>query len=138
MSLECAQQVGRNCQFLKSIISCLEFCGRQGIALRGHKDDSTSDDFNQGNFKALVQLRIHAGDSVLELHLASCSKRATYMSKTSQNELRMCIGEYLTDEIAKDVCASSFFGIQADEVTDVSNWEQLGIVMRYVKGTEIV
>ena len=133
MSLECAQQVDRNRQFLK-----LEFCGRQGIALRGHKDNSTSDDFNQDNFKALVQLRIHAGDSVLESHPASCSKPAAYMSKTSQNELLMCIGEYLTDEIAKDVCASGFFGIQADEVTDVLNWEQLGIVMRYVKGTEIV
>ena len=60
------------------------------------------------------------------------------MSKISQNELLICIEEYLTDEIAKDVCASGFFGIQADEITDVSNWEQLGIVMRYVKGTEIV
>lgn len=60
------------------------------------------------------------------------------MSKTSQNELFMCIGEYVMDEIAKDVCASGFFGVQADEVTDVSNWEQLGIVIRYVKDNEIV
>jgi Domain of unknown function (DUF4371) len=25
-----------------------------------------------------------------------------------------------------------FYGIQADEVPDVSNWEQLGLVVRYV------
>ena len=36
----------------KSIICCLEFCGRQGISLRGHRDDSSSDSANQGNFKA--------------------------------------------------------------------------------------
>ena len=26
----------------------------------------------------------------------------------------------------------SFFGISADQITDVSNWEQLGIVVCYV------
>ena len=31
-----------------------------------------------------------------------------------------------------------FFGVQADEVTDTSNWEQLVIVVRYVKETKIV
>ncbi len=31
-----------------------------------------------------------------------------------------------------------FFGVQADEVTDASNWEQLVIVVRYVKETKIV
>ena len=30
----------------------------------------------------------------------------------------------------------STFGIFADEVTDVSNWEQLGIIIRYVKDCE--
>ena len=31
-----------------------------------------------------------------------------------------------------------FVGVQADEVTDTSNWKQLAIVVRYVKGTKIV
>ena len=26
-----------------------------------------------------------------------------------------------------------YYGVSADEVTDSSNWEQLGIVLRYVK-----
>lgn len=29
-----------------------------------------------------------------------------------------------------------FFGIGADEVTDTSNWEQLGLVVRYVYNGE--
>ena len=138
MITECTQQVQRNHQFLKSVSYLVFRFLWETTKFRGHRDDSTSGDSNQGNFKALVQLRIHAGDSALESYLASCSKRANYMSKTSQNELLMCIGEYLTDKIVKDVCASGLFGVQADEVTDVSNWEQLSIVIRYVKGTEIV
>ena len=37
------------------IIRVVEFCGRQGIALRGHRDDGDifNRDFNQGNFKEL-------------------------------------------------------------------------------------
>ena len=92
LTSEAKTQIARNRQVLKSMIACLEFCGRQGISLRGHRDDSTSGSLNQGNFKALIQLRIDAGDVSLETHLQTCSKRATYMSKTTQNELLQCIG----------------------------------------------
>jgi len=47
------------------------FCGRQGIALRGHKDgglvrcdeDEICDD---GNFKQLLHFRVDAGDQNLQ------------------------------------------------------------------------
>ena len=109
-------------------------CGRQGIALRGHRDDASSDDLNQGNFKALVQFRIDAGDVGLDAHLKECSKRSTYTSKTTQNELLVCTGEILQRKIIAEIhshcdTTQAFFGIQA--VTDISNWEQLGIIVRY-------
>ena len=84
LTLESYKQIAKNRKFLKSIISCLKFCGRQGIALRGHRDDSCSEDANQGNFKALIQFRINAGDVALDSHLKECSKRSTYTSKTTQ------------------------------------------------------
>ena len=74
------------------------------------------------NYKALIQLRIDAGDTDLDRHLKTCSKRATYLSKTTQNELLQCIREV----------------IQAEIVHDISNWEQLGIVFRYIKNKEPV
>ena len=79
MTLESDKRIAKNCAFLKSIISCLELCGRQGIALRGHRDDSCSEEPNQGNFKALVQFRIDAGDVDLDSHLKEWSKRSTYI-----------------------------------------------------------
>ena len=62
------------------------------------------------------------------------------MSKTTQNELLACIGKFFVNEIAAEMhptseTSSCFFGVLADEVTD---WEQLGVVVRYVKGSEII
>ena len=142
LTSEIQRQVASNRTFLKSIISCLEVCGRQGISLRGHRDDATClDSLCQGNFKALIQLRIEAGDVALSNHLRTCSSRSTYISKTTQNELLSCIGETIQAKIVKDIKSQSdfanFFGIEADEVTDVSNWEQLGIIIRYLKDSYI-
>ena len=33
--------------------------------------------------------------------------------------------------------AGGFFGIEADEVTDSSNWEELGLVIRYLYNGEV-
>ncbi len=128
LSSENQKQVEKNLQFLISIVKCLEFCGRQGIALRGHRDDSTSNALNQGNSKLC-----DAGDTALKHHLETCARSATYISKTSQNALLGCIKRYLQNVIVKQVKeGGDFFGISADEVTDVSNWEQLRLVIRYV------
>ena len=40
---------------LESIADCLVYSGKQGIAIRGHRDDSTANESaNKGNFKALL------------------------------------------------------------------------------------
>ncbi|CAG2195051.1 unnamed protein product [Mytilus edulis] len=128
--------IQRNRQILMSIIKSLVFCGRQGIALRGHRDDDTDkgSSTNKGNFKELLNFRVDAGDSILEKHLNSCKKNATYTSKTSQNHLLLCLKNYIQNKIVSEVRAldiGPYYGIQCDEVTDSSNWEQLGLVIRY-------
>ncbi len=56
----------------------------------------------------------------------------------SQNELLSCIGEYLLNELLLRCVLVIGPYFLADEVTDTSNWEQLVIVVRYVKETKIV
>ena len=61
------------------------------------------------------------------------------MTKTSQNELLLCIKEYIKQEIVNDIKNQKdgpFFGLSADEVADISNWEALGTIVRYVKDCE--
>ena len=131
---ESQKLVKSNGSVLTSIIKCLEMCGWQGIALRGHRDDSTSDDINKGKFRALVDFRIESGDIELKEFLEKkCAKNATYLSKTSQNEFLEFMGNNFLTKSLDDVKANEFFGFEADEVADTSGWEQLGLALRYVK-----
>ena len=126
------QRIVKNRTFLTSILKFLEVCGRRGIGLRGHRDDTTSDALNQGNFKALLNVRVDAGNTELHDHLQTCARIASYISKTSQNQLLQCIKKYIQDVLVQQVKdGGGWYGIEADEVTNASNWEQLGLVFRY-------
>ncbi|XP_071821470.1 52 kDa repressor of the inhibitor of the protein kinase-like [Apostichopus japonicus] len=131
--------VQKNRQFLKSIIKTVEICGRQGWALRGHRDEQTSSALNKGNFKALLDFRVDAGDNALAEHLQTAPLNAVYTSAICQNDLLLCIKEYIQGIIISEVKAQPlgpFYTVEADEVTDIANWEQLAIVIRYLKGNK--
>ncbi|XP_068704128.1 52 kDa repressor of the inhibitor of the protein kinase-like [Montipora foliosa] len=137
------EQLERNREVLRSILRCLAFCGGQGIALRGHRDDDTSTDADTslGNLKSLLSLCCQSGDHVLKQHLETCAKNAKYTSKTAQNDLLLCIKRYTQGKIIDKVKVQPhgpLFGVQADEVTDVSNKEQLGVVLRYLQNDKPV
>jgi hypothetical protein len=135
------ERVQKNRAIIMSILRCLELAGRQGLALRGHRDDLTAaeGDLNpQGNFHALLRFAIASGDNVLQSHMANSSRNALYVSKTAQNQLLTCMADELIATIIKQVKESHFYGIQADEVSDVSGWEQLGLSIRYGKDGEAV
>ena len=128
-------RVEKNRAILKYIKRCLEYCGRRGIALRGHRDDedieishcdTEKNTENLGNFKELLKLACDLGDE---------TKSASYTSKTLQNELLLCIKNYIQSEIidqSKKQPHGPLFEIQADESTDIGNKEQLGIALRYL------
>ncbi|XP_035989381.1 zinc finger MYM-type protein 1-like isoform X2 [Fundulus heteroclitus] len=136
LNSEMDKRVTENRLFLSSVVKCIELCGRQGFALRGHRDDPTSESLNKGNFLALLKFRQEAGDDPLKNYLDSFGQNAKYISKTSQNDLLDCIKEYIQSTIVHDVLNKEWgphSAVIADEVTDVSNCEQLGVCIRYVK-----
>lgn len=84
-----ASRVSINRQILASIVKTIVFCGQQNIALRGHRDNATDLEKalypeNHGNFRALLQFRIDAGDSILGEHFATACRNATYTSSNIQ------------------------------------------------------
>ena len=92
----------------KAIIKCMTevilLCGKQCIALCGHRDDNTAEpDTNKGNFLALLEYSMKSGNTVLANHLKTAAKNATYTSKTSQNELIECIGDHIRDSIIHEI-----------------------------------
>jgi hypothetical protein len=83
-------QIQENKEKRRPIIQTVILCGRQGIALRGHRDYGEFDihnepQNNEGNFPALLRARIEAGDNILKKHFETCGKNATYISWNIQN-----------------------------------------------------
>ena len=131
-----AQQIAMNRQKLRSVVETVVLCGQQNIPLRGHRD-STIDvehtpNAQHGNFWALLQFRVAAGDTVLRDHLAQSSRNAIYTSSRIQNQLLDILGSTVVRKIVQRVRDATYFTIIADEVTDCSNKEQLSLVLRYV------
>lgn len=96
-------RVAANRQRLVSIVKTLLLCGRQNFALRGHLDSSKQTEadpcVNHGNFRALLEFRIDAGDSDLAHHLATAPRNAKYTSATIQNKLINIIGDLIREQI---------------------------------------
>ena len=68
--------------------------GRLGLLFCGHHDDSKYhpkvgeySTGGVGNFVEFLQFMVRGGDKVLEQHLKTCSKNASYISKTSQKRM---------------------------------------------------
>ena len=127
--IQTAIAASRNKQYIALILRAIEHYVSQGTALRGHRDDGPLFDeasSNRGNFKEFIML-MSKFDKTLKDRIESCARNATYLSKTTQNDLLSCIKDFIQSEIVNDIqnqTEGPFFGISADEVTDVSNWEQ--------------
>ena len=123
LNRECQLQMERNAKVIASLLQVVLLCGKQGIALRGHRDDHISWHealTNHGNFIELVRFRA-VTDSILAEHLQNSPANAKYTSKTIQNELVEVIGKCILSEILEEVRQSKYYSLIADEVTDSAN-----------------
>ncbi|KAL4108065.1 hypothetical protein QTP88_018322 [Uroleucon formosanum] len=115
---------------LLPIIKCVMLCGRQELALRGHKDagpicfKTESEPYiNEGNFRAILKYK--AKDLNHLKHFLESDGRYKYTSAKIQNEIISSAGDILLEKI-----------VRADETTDISVKEQLVLCVRYVVGSD--
>ena len=123
-----------NQKVIESLFKVILLCGKQGLALRGHRDDQINWDDesnNEGNFIELVCFRAET-DENLKMHLQNAPKNPRYTSKTIQNQLIEIIGKRIQLDLLSKAKQAEFYSIIADEVCDVSNKEQLSLCLRYV------
>lgn len=130
-----AREFAANRLKLKPIVETILLCGRQGLALRGHRDAGPINiqkepDHNDGNFRAILRFKANSGDVVLSNHFETMGANATYISPEIQNELINIIGALITKNIVDEVNLSCGFSVLADETTDVSHKEQLTLCVR--------
>ena len=121
------ETIPNNRKKLCSITEIIVLCGRQNIALRGHCDSGTdmvegvqAASTSHGNFCALLNFRISAGDTTLRDHLQSAARNATYTSSDIQNQLISILGDHICNAILRKVRSRLCYTLIADEVTDCS------------------
>jgi len=83
------KQIKENRSRLLPIVDTIITMGKQNIPFKGHRDDGylldksvNSSITNEGNFRAILRMRVRAGDNELKNHLGNSSQTATYISKT--------------------------------------------------------
>ena len=136
LSSERSKRAAGNHRKLLSIAETVIFCGRQGLAFRGHRDDSlttkTDSCASCENFLALLHFRVQAGDQVLKEHLKTAAGNALYTSKTVQNQMITICGDIIRTKLLEMIQKVGFFSVIADEATDIANDEQLSICVRFI------
>ena len=129
-----SDRVQKNRAKLVPAVQTIISCGQQNVALRGHRDDFKhfDTDENPGNFQVFLELRLKGDDKTRTEHFMNAPRNMTYRSKTTQNEIIQCCGEYIRDAIINEIKEAKFFSVLADEACDVSNKEQMPLVLRFI------
>lgn len=118
------------------IIECILLCGRQELALRGHRGEKGNiliDENaiqNAGNFRAILQFRAK-GDIFLQNFLEGTDTIIKYLSPGIQNQFINICNDILKKIVIK-VNEAQCFSVLADETTDISTSEQLTLCVRYI------
>ena len=121
--------MSRPIAYISTIAQVVVLCARQGIALRGHDESSTST--NKGNFVEIVELLASVMPEV-ERKFCSLPKNAKYTSKVVQNDLLKAAADVVLKEITEEIKDSEGYAVIADETRDISKVEQLALCLRYV------
>ena len=73
-------EIVKNRFIIKSLTEAVLICGKQCIALRGHRDDCTADiQGSRGNFLALINYAVRSGNTALGTHLKVAERNAIYI-----------------------------------------------------------
>eukprot|EP00057_Strongylocentrotus_purpuratus_P005147 XP_003730316.1 PREDICTED: 52 kDa repressor of the inhibitor of the protein kinase-like [Strongylocentrotus purpuratus] len=133
LSYEAQRLSETNRHILVEIVEIILLLARQGLSLRGHRDDSTANPLiNRGNFLALLE-HTAARDPVLDENLRRGKKNQKYISKTIQNDIILTAAECLKEELLHPLKKTTFYSIIADEVTDPhANQEVLSVCVRFL------
>ena len=119
-----------NRHLIRSVAEVILLCAMQGIALRGHREESSDAANTRGNFLEIIHL-VGRHDKVVATRLADGPKNAKYTSHMIQDDILHIMANLLTNCIIEELKAAEYFAVLVDESRDTSKKEQLSICVRY-------
>jgi hypothetical protein len=106
----------------------LRFLLHQGLACHGH--DESEESKNKGNFLELLNWLARNNEEVDKVVLNNAPGNCTLTSPKIQKQIIGCCSEETTKRIIEEL-GDDHYVILADECSDVSHKEQLGVCLRY-------
>lgn len=130
--------IKQNRHYLRSILICILFCCKQGLALRVHGEtlSNVADGDNPGNFLELTRL-LSRFDDVVKQRLSDGPGNARYTHHSIQNDLIACAAKLVRQSVASEVAACGAFSLICDEARDIAHTERLSLCVRYVYDAQI-
>ena len=102
------------------VISSIRYLARQGLARRGDGDKQ------DGNFMQLMKLKGKDDEAVINWLQRKVNK---YTSHEIQNDFLKVMAMHLLSGITTFLQQSPFLAVKVDETTDLSNREQMTVVV---------
>ncbi|KAM5586362.1 zinc finger MYM-type protein 1, partial [Rosa sericea] len=128
ISTQSSQEVADNRLRLITTIESVRLLARQGCAFRGHDESVNSS--NGGNFNAVVDSFGRMNIDVRRV-FQNAPGNAKYISPLIQKQILNILGNKVRIKIREEV-GDAKFCILVDEAVDVSNREQMAIILRFV------
>ncbi|XP_039142002.1 LOW QUALITY PROTEIN: zinc finger MYM-type protein 1-like [Dioscorea cayenensis subsp. rotundata] len=114
---------------LTASVDCLRFLLRQGLPFRGHDESEESN--NQGNFLELLHFLAKHNEAINSVVLKNAPSNLKLTAHDIQNDIISAAASETTKAIINEL-GDDLFAILVDESRDVSNKEQMALVLRYM------
>lgn len=127
-AIQLEQERAFNTQAVHMLMDVARTLARQGLALRGDKNDE------DGNFYQIVQL-LSRHCYVMKRWLQDSSLRpyhVTYLGHKSQNEFIDLLASEVRRTIVEEIKVANVYAIMADTTPDISHQDRLAVSVRYV------
>ena len=112
---------------LHQVIEIIKTLGKQGLAFRGKRNESSEKGRQYEEKRALQQKQGKVGRGSFN----------TFLSKSTVTSLVRVMRNLIQERIANDVRAAGIYSIEIDSTQDISSQDQCSIVIRYARKGEV-
>jgi len=113
--------IAANRNVVANIFGVVRLLAKLCLPFRGHDEKSK----NKGLFLEVIHFLAENGNEVLNNHLLTAPRNATYLGHRAQNEMIIIIGNAVRDRIIHNILGAKVYTIVMDETRDLSHADQV-------------